>query len=79
MTNQKRTECNTINADLDELDHTLSGCDWCCGGGEEAYAMLLARLRRLGGKREPDVYGWWGLIRKWEREDYEKRKQERSA
>tara|TARA_R110002020_G_scaffold215462_7_gene422716 strand:- start:12114 stop:12353 length:240 start_codon:yes stop_codon:yes gene_type:complete len=79
MTDEERTECNTINAELDEMDHTLSGCDWCCGGGNEKYAMLIERLRLLGGKREPDVYGWWGLIARWDQEDYEKRKQERSA
>ena len=79
MTNQKRTECNNIKDDLDEMDHTLSGCDRRCGGGEETFVLMMERLRLFRCKGEPDVYGWWGLIARWEQEDYETSKQERSA
>ena len=78
MTNQERTECNTINAELDDMEYNLHGCDWCCGGGNERHTMLMARLKRLGGKRKPGIYGWWGLIEQWEI-DYDKLIQERRA
>ena len=79
MTNQERTECNTINAELDDMEYNLHGCDWCCGGGEEWHAMLMARLKQLGGKREPGVYGWWGIIKQWESDEYDRLRKERSA
>jgi hypothetical protein len=40
-----------INAELNRMDDTLSGCDWCaeCGGGETVYYALLDELRDLEG------------------------------
>lgn len=38
-----------INKELNRLDDTLVGCDWCCGGGDEEYQKLLDELRDLGG------------------------------
>jgi len=38
-----------INRELNHMDDTLSGCDWCCGGGDEAYRLLLDELRDLEG------------------------------
>lgn len=29
---------------LEYMDDNLSGCDWCCGGGEEAYAQTHKKI-----------------------------------
>ena len=34
-------------AEMDELDLIYSGCDWCCGGGDEHMSRLGQRPRRL--------------------------------
>jgi len=57
-----------INKELDRMNRELDGCDWCCGGGDERRAYLLERLRQIGMKRESGVYGWYGIIEKWELE-----------
>ena len=36
-----------INTRIDVMHDTLSGCDWCCGGGDEEMAELRAELTRL--------------------------------
>ncbi len=40
-----------INVELNTMDDTLSGCDWCeeCGGGIVRYHELLAELEQLEG------------------------------
>ena len=41
-----------ISRELNIMDDTLSGCDWCeeCGGGIVRYNELLDELRELEGK-----------------------------
>jgi hypothetical protein len=49
MENEARiAEINTI---LDDMEENLSGCDWCCGGGDERWAELMDELTELGGTR----------------------------
>ena len=31
--------------ELNNMQATLSGCDWCCGGGNERWAKLKAELQ----------------------------------
>lgn len=40
-----------LNRELNEMDDTLSGCDWCeeCGGGIIHYNKALQELRDLEG------------------------------
>ena len=38
-----------IGRELNRMEDDLSGCDWCCGGGDEAYQALLDELRDLEG------------------------------
>jgi len=40
-----------INRELNRMEDTLSGCDWCegCGGGEIVFRELLAELEQLEG------------------------------
>lgn len=49
MTRDARIE--EINRELNRMDDTLSGCDWCegCGGGIVQYNALLDELRDLEG------------------------------
>jgi len=49
-----------INRELNTMDDTLSGCDWCeeCGGGIVRYNELLAELKDLrGAYRRVTAYG----------------------
>jgi|TARA_Y100000310_G_scaffold92512_1_gene90135 hypothetical protein len=55
-----KRECAWINDKLDEMEATLEGCDWCCGGGDEMAGHLRQRLKELGGKRERGRFGWYG-------------------
>ena len=32
---------------MDEMNDTLEGCDWCCGGGDEEMSELNADLARV--------------------------------
>ena len=48
----RRAMCADINNLLDYLEATLSGCDWCCGGGDKLHASLMRRLKELDGKRD---------------------------
>lgn len=34
---------------IDWMNHNLSGCDWCCGGGDEEMAALRDELKSLRG------------------------------
>jgi hypothetical protein len=40
-----------ISAELNHMDNTLSGCDWCegCGNGIVRYTELVDELRDLEG------------------------------
>lgn len=40
-----------IGRELNRMEDTLSGCDWCegCGGGDIIYQELLDELRDLEG------------------------------
>ena len=48
----RRAMCADINNQLDYMEVTLEGCDWCCGGGDELRDTLLSKLKELGGKRK---------------------------
>ena len=39
-----------LNEELNRLEDTVTGCDWCCGGGDKEYQKLLDELRDLGGE-----------------------------
>lgn len=45
----KLARIKEIEARLEEMDETLSGCDWCCGGGDEERDEL---------EREKDAIKW---------------------
>jgi hypothetical protein len=36
-----------IEAELARMRETLSGCDWCCGGGDAEWAALYEELEGL--------------------------------
>ena len=36
-----------INARIEEMNNTLEGCDWCCGGGDEEMEDLQLELAGL--------------------------------
>lgn len=58
MTRDARIE--ELNRELNTMDDTLSGCDWCeeCGGGIVTYNALLAELEQLeGAYRRVTAYG----------------------
>lgn len=37
-----------VEGELDYVFDNYSGCDWCCGGGDEIVAELELELDRLG-------------------------------
>lgn len=45
MSTQKRIE--EIRDRIEWMNENLSGCDWCCGGGDEEMAYLVGELQRL--------------------------------
>jgi hypothetical protein len=45
-----RGEALSIRNDLWWMDKEYSGCDWCCGGGDEERAYLQARAKVLEGE-----------------------------
>ena len=49
MTRQWRI--GEINAELNRMLRDLSGCEWCCGGGNEKWHELHNELRDLEGDR----------------------------
>lgn len=36
-----------IDTDMRNMEENLSGCDWCCGGGDEAMWELIDEKRKL--------------------------------
>lgn len=36
-----------IRERIDWMQENLSGCDWCCGGGDEEMESLITELRQL--------------------------------
>ena len=40
-----------ILARLNWMDNNLSGCDWCCGGGDEESASLNEEFQKLTGMK----------------------------
>ena len=40
-------ERDALLARIKEMDATLEGCDWCCGGGDEEAAEITIRLRQI--------------------------------
>jgi hypothetical protein len=36
-----------IRARMDWMNENLSGCDWCCGGGDEEMDELISELKEL--------------------------------
>jgi hypothetical protein len=47
----KRVEA--IRAEMARMREELSGCDWCCGGGDEHWADLIGELAEL--EPQPDA------------------------
>lgn len=39
-----------VRARLAWMRENLSGCDWCCGGGDEEWDALVDELQSLGGQ-----------------------------
>ena len=51
MTEAEREQrIGAIRERLVQMRETLSGCAWCCGGGDEEWDALCAELERLGGQ-----------------------------
>ena len=40
-------ELGKVESRIDKLHETLSGCDWCCGGGDEETAELRRKEVKL--------------------------------
>ena len=40
-------EKRSIQDEIEEMHSTLSGCDWCCGGGNERMEDLKDRLAEI--------------------------------
>ena len=40
-------EKKRIQDEIEEMHATLSGCDWCCGGGNERMEDLKDRLAEI--------------------------------
>ena len=40
-----------IAKEIEYLNENLSGCDWCCGGGNERMKDLLRQKRNLEQRR----------------------------
>tara|TARA_R100000808_G_scaffold2906_1_gene10842 strand:+ start:136 stop:423 length:288 start_codon:yes stop_codon:yes gene_type:complete len=38
-------ECVTAENRIDYLNDTLSGCDWCCGGGDDEVYFLTSVIK----------------------------------
>lgn len=41
------TRITEIKQRIDWMNENLSGCDWCCGGGDEEMESLIIELREL--------------------------------
>ena len=41
-----------INAEFAHMDANYSGCDWCCGGGDEKHVELTSDKFRLTAEKE---------------------------
>ena len=52
-----RRELISARREMARMDRELSGCDWCCGGGDEAYGRASAAaaeaLKVLDGEDLP--------------------------
>jgi hypothetical protein len=55
MTDQIKTieaEIKKCEAELDHIYETYSGCDWCCGGGDEAVVEIGQEIEGLQHSRK---------------------------
>lgn len=60
MAESLQEEKKRIQKEIEEMHATLSGCDWCCGGGNERMEDLkdrLAEIAKLEAPTEPSAPG----------------------
>jgi hypothetical protein len=48
--NETAARIEAIRERLRWMRENMSGCDWCCGGGDEEWDHLVEELQRLGGQ-----------------------------
>lgn len=48
--NEMAARIKEIRERICYMRENLSGCDWCCGGGDEEWDALVEELERLGGE-----------------------------
>lgn len=49
---EKEIKLAELNQKMAKMTEELSGCDWCCGGGDEEFAALQQEHERIS-KIEP--------------------------
>lgn len=47
MVNSNAVRAEEIKKEMEAMCEALSGCDWCCGGGNERYQLLQDELEIL--------------------------------
>jgi hypothetical protein len=48
--NETAARIEAIRERLRWMRENMSGCDWCCGGGDEEWDHLVEELQNLGGQ-----------------------------
>lgn len=56
-------EKKRIQDEIEEMHATLSGCDWCCGGGNERMEDLKDRLAEIAKLEAPTAPSAPGVAR----------------
>jgi len=56
MTNPNQARIDEIKTRMEEMQNTLEGCDWCCGGGDAEWDDYIQELKDLGGKYDSPDY-----------------------
>jgi hypothetical protein len=50
---KKEVRLKEIEAEVEHIQATYSGCDWCCGGGDQAMVDLTKEWKDLTGEEAP--------------------------